>query len=121
MTETDARGVDYDFVRRCALALPGVTEGTSYGTPALHVGRKLFLRLREDGDSLVLKTDFHERDHLLATDPTAFFHEDHYNGYPIVLVRLSAAPRGQLRELIVDGWRRLASRKQLAAYDGAGQ
>jgi hypothetical protein len=119
MTDTGSRGVDYDWVRQCALALPGVTEGTSYGTPSLHLGRKLFLRLREDGGSLVLKTDFYERDHLLASDPAAFFTEDHYNGYPIVLVRLSAAPREQLRGLIVDGWRRLATRKQVAAYDAA--
>jgi hypothetical protein len=112
-----ARGVDFAFVRDCALALPGVEEGPSYGTPAFRVARKVFLRLREDGDSLVLKTDFFERDFLLGSDPTAFFTEAHYDGYPAVLVRLSTVPREQMRGLIVDAWRRLASRKLLAAYD----
>ncbi len=42
----------YDDVRRIGLAMPGVEEGTSYGTAALKVKKKLFVRLREDGDSL---------------------------------------------------------------------
>jgi hypothetical protein len=40
--------VTYDTVRRIALDLPQVEEGTSYGTPALKVKGKLIVRLRED-------------------------------------------------------------------------
>jgi hypothetical protein len=36
----------FDTVRQLALALPEVTEGTSYGTPAFHVRGKLLARLR---------------------------------------------------------------------------
>jgi hypothetical protein len=117
--ESGERGADFGWVRECALALPGVAEGTSYGTPAFRVGKKFFLRLREDGATLVLKTDFHERDHLLESDPAAFFTEDHYAGYPSVLIRLGAVPRGQLRTLIVEGWKRLAPARQVAAYEAA--
>lgn len=39
----------FDTVRRLALALPGVEEGVSYGTPAFRVRGKLLARLREDG------------------------------------------------------------------------
>jgi hypothetical protein len=49
-------------VRRVALALPGVEEGLSYGTPAFRVRGKFLARLREDGESLAVKCGFDERD-----------------------------------------------------------
>lgn len=36
--------MNFDEVRRVALALPGVDEGTSNGTTAFHVRRRLFCR-----------------------------------------------------------------------------
>jgi hypothetical protein len=44
----------FDDVRKIALAWPEVEDGTSYGTPALKVRKKLLVRLKEDGDSLVM-------------------------------------------------------------------
>jgi hypothetical protein len=44
----------YDDVRKIALAWPEVEDGTSYGTPALKVRNKMLVRLKEDGDSLVM-------------------------------------------------------------------
>ncbi|HET7229135.1 MAG TPA: MmcQ/YjbR family DNA-binding protein [Longimicrobium sp.] len=119
MTEApgDLPGVTFAQLRGLALALPGVEEGTSYGTPAFRVKGKLFLRLWEDGETLVLKTDFHERDHLLATDPETFFVTDHYRGYPIVLVRLPAVRPAHLASLVEDSWRRHAPARVVAAYD----
>ena len=79
----------YALVRDAALRLPSVSEGTSYGTPCLRVGKTLIARLREDGQTLVLKIDLMERDILTETDPATFFTTDHYRGYPLVLVNLS--------------------------------
>lgn len=110
-------GVPFQVVREWALALPGVEEGVSYGTPALRVRGKLFLRLWEDGETLVLKTDEYERDFLLESDPAAFFVTDHYRGYPIVLVRLAAARPEQLRALVVDSWRRHAPRRLVVEWE----
>ena len=39
--------VTFATVRRIARAFPGVMEGTSYGTPALRVGKKFLARMRE--------------------------------------------------------------------------
>lgn len=111
-------GVTWDDLRAIALALPGVEETTLYGTPALRVGRKTFLRLREDGASAVLHTDAYERDHLLATDPATFFVTPHYDGYPVVLVRLAAARAEALRPLLLDAWRRAAPKRLLSRLDG---
>jgi hypothetical protein len=54
--------ISYKDVCRLALALPGVSEGHAYGGPSLHVGRKFLARLKEDGETLVLKIDPSRRD-----------------------------------------------------------
>ena len=113
------RGVTYDTVRALALQLPGVDEGTSYGTSALKVAGKLFIRLKEDGETIVLRTDSLEREHLTRTAPKTFFVTDHYRDHPWVLVRLTAITRAQLAPLVEDAWRRTAPKRLLAAHDSA--
>jgi hypothetical protein len=49
------RAMTYDDARKIALAWPEVEDGTSYGTPALKVRKKMLVRLKEDGDSLVMR------------------------------------------------------------------
>lgn len=46
-----------------------------------------------------------EKQLLLASDTTKFFTEDHYNGYPAILIRLPAIDAEELTELITDAWR----------------
>jgi hypothetical protein len=111
--------VTYETVRELGLVLPGVEETTSYGTPALKVRGKGFTRLKEDYETLVLRTDFLEREHLLRTAPEVFYVTDHYRDYPWVLVRLPHVERAQLGELLADAWRRVAPRRLIAEYDAA--
>ncbi|MBS2027211.1 MAG: MmcQ/YjbR family DNA-binding protein [Deltaproteobacteria bacterium] len=99
----------YDDVRELARAFPGVEEGTSYGTAALKVKGKLIARLKEDGETLVLKTDLFEREVLLSAAPEVFFITDHYAAYPWVLVRLAKIKPEQLRGLLANAVRGLAS------------
>ena len=108
----------YETARRLALALPGVEEGTCFGTPACRVGGKLISRLKEDGETLVLtRIGFEERLALMERDPKAFYITDHYMNYPSVLVRLSAVKPDELRELIERAWRRAAPKRLIAAFD----
>lgn len=109
--------MDFDEARRIALALPGAEEGTSYGTPAFFVRRKLFARLREDGDSLVLKCNVFERKYLMEDLPEVFYLTDHYRDYPLVLGRLSAISPALLRERIEESWRIAAPKKLIAELD----
>lgn len=90
----------YDQIRRLALTLPNVQEGTSYGTPALKVKGNLFVRLRPDLDSIVLRTTFDQRDHLIEEDPQTFYITDHYRDYPWTLVRLSKTTPEAMRDLL---------------------
>ena len=100
--------MNYDDVRTLALKLPGVEEGTSYGTAALKVRGKLFVRLKEDGETIVLRTDDFERAHMLQTHPKIFYITDHYRDWPWVLVRLKAVRRPMLKDLIEGAWQRAA-------------
>ena len=107
--------VSFDTARKLALALPGVEEYFCYGTPAFRVGKKPLARLREDGDTLVVKIEDSRRELLLQVDPQTYFMEPHYLGYPVVLLRLSRVKADSLARLLEDGWRMLAPKRLLAA------
>jgi len=101
-----------------ALALENVEEGTSYGTPALKVARKLMARLWEDGETLVLATTFEEREGLMAEDPDTYFITDHYLNYPWVLVRLQRAKPEAMRELLTRAWNLAKEKKRKSTKSG---
>jgi hypothetical protein len=99
------RGVTFAQVRALALALPGVTEGTSYGTAAFRVGKALLARRHDDPTLLVLKLVPGARDLLLEDDPGTFFITDHYAPYPAyVLVRLARIAKPKLAMLLEQSW-----------------
>jgi hypothetical protein len=95
----------YDTVRKIALTFPHVEEGTSYGTPALKVKKKLFVRLKEDPDSIVLKMPFEQREALMAEDPETYYITEHYRNYEYVLVRLSRVSEDAIRDLLKVAYR----------------
>lgn len=95
-------------------------EGTSYGTPAFHVRKKLFVRLHQSGESIVIMIGLAEREALMTLDPETYFITDHYLNYPAILVRLATVRRKALRELIEDSWRSRAPANLVAEYDGKG-
>lgn len=97
------------------LALPGVTEGTCFGTPAFRVRGKFLARMHQDGESLVLKCA--DRDPLLEAEPEAFHVTKHYLNYPTVLVRLAKVRRAKLREVIEQAWRMEASARLIKVYE----
>ncbi len=107
-------GTTYDRVCQLARALPGVEEGTSYGTPGLKVRGKFLARLREEGVLVVKVGSMVERDYLRTSDPAIFYITDHYRDYPAVLVRLPCVSEPMLRELLTDAWRRIAPRRLVA-------
>jgi hypothetical protein len=46
-----------------------------------------------------------DKDFLIGLDPSKFFTELHYNGFPAVLVRLPAITVRELRPLLTEAWR----------------
>jgi len=92
--------VTFAAVRKFALSLENVEEGMSYGTPGFRVGGVLFLRFHQDGESLVVRTDFEQREELLAADPGSYYITDHYVKYEWILVRVARVQAEALRDLI---------------------
>jgi hypothetical protein len=91
---------EFDRVRQIAHTLEGVEDGVSYGTAALKVHGALFIRLREDDDTLVLRCPIEDRAALIESDPDTYFFTDHYANYPWVLARLSAINPSVLRNVV---------------------
>jgi hypothetical protein len=112
---TSPTGVTYSTVCKLALALPGVEEGTSWGTPGLKVKGRFLARLKEDGESLVLRMGLLEREQLMENAPEVFYVTDHYLNYPAVLVRLPKADKALLRMVLEESWRQVAPKRLVAA------
>jgi hypothetical protein len=124
---------DEDDVRRLALELPATRqhpEGFSFS-----VGEKAFAwsfmervaprkpRVRRPDVLAVRVSGAAEKQSLIDADPDVYFTDDHYRGYPAVLVRLPAIDVDELRELLTDGWRTQAPsalRKTFDAEHGIG-
>lgn len=110
----------FDDVRAIGLALPRVVESTSYGTPSLKIDGsrgKMIARLREDGETLVVRCSRDEREMLLEADPKAYTLTDHYRDYDYVLVRLAAAGRDLLDERLIEAWRLVAPERLQVELD----
>jgi hypothetical protein len=111
--------VSADDVRRIALSLPAATEKPSYGTPGFRVKDKLFARIREEGDTVVVWVeDEAEKRGLIASEPSKFTTTPHYDGHPTVLVRFDGVDVEELTELLTESWRLRAPKKLLAELDG---
>lgn len=94
------RKLPLSTIRKVALSFPGVEEGTSYGTPAFRLKKRLLARLHQDRESIMLKIGFEARDHLMRADPRTFFITDHYRNSPSVLARLDRLTADDLRKLL---------------------
>jgi hypothetical protein len=101
-------------VRKIALSLDNVAEAPSYGTPGFRVGGVLFLRFHQDGESLVVRTDFEQRQELLAADPASYYITDHYVNYEWILVRMARVHADALRDLIRWAHKSAAAEKRKA-------
>jgi hypothetical protein len=107
-----------DDVRRIALSLPETQERPSYGTPGFRVADRLFARLRDDGESVVVYVaDEGEKHALVQAEPDKFFTTPHYDGHASVLVRWAVVSNDELTELLTDAWRVRAPRRVLDQHD----
>jgi hypothetical protein len=104
--------LDKDDVRRIAMEIPDVTsneEGYAFGANEIGIAwpwkeriAPKKARVPNYGIYAVRVSGEEEKQAILASDPVKFFTEDHYNGYPAVLVRLAEITEGELRDLLTD-------------------
>ena len=58
-----------------------------------------------------------EKEMLIEAEPTKFFTEPHYNGFPAILVRLAAVDLGELEALLLNAWRAQAPPALVKNFD----
>jgi hypothetical protein len=104
-------------VRTIALSLPETSEKPSYGMPGFRVKDRLFARIREQDVLVVWCGDEAEKHALIASEPRKFFTIPHYDGYPMVLVRLPAVAADELRELLIEAWLLRAPKRVREAHE----
>ena len=102
----ESRPDAFDKVRKAAAGLPDVTEGVSWGVPALKVRGTMFACIatnrQAEPNTLVARIGFVDRDWLIAQDPDVFYLKPHYMNYPCVLARLGRIKAKDLRELLTN-------------------
>ena len=118
---------DQDDVRRLALELPETTQhddGFGFSVRGKSFAWVYWERVApkkpriERPDVLAVRVAGEDdKQSLIAADPGVFFTDDHYRGFPAILIRLPAVDDDELRELLVDGWRVQAPRTLVKQFD----
>jgi hypothetical protein len=121
----------WDDVRRIALALPETREELAWGSPAWKVAGRMFgwerpLRpadLRALGEAApdgpilgAYVPDLGAKEALLADAPEIYFTTPHFDGHPVVLVRLERIEPPELEELLTEAWLLRAPKRLAVRY-----
>jgi hypothetical protein len=106
-------------VRRLALALPEAEERETWGEATFRVRDKIFVMLSPDGERVAVKASLDEQAALVGSDPETFAVAQYTGRFGWVSVTLSRVDREEMRELVIDAWRRTAPRRLVAAFEGA--
>ena len=115
-------------VRRIALALPQVTDAAGTDRLGFSVGAKPIAwtyleRLqpktprRPRLDVLAVRCPIEKKEMLIEAAPEIYFDDDHYRGYPAVLVRLTSIDEADLAALLRDAWSIQAPARLRKAYE----
>ena len=105
--------VDIAMVRRIVGALPGAHDGSSAEQLVFEVAGKGFawsylVRLHPKKprtpslEALAVRCPIVRKEMLIEAAPDIYFEDDHYRGYPAVLVRLAAIGEEELAALLAD-------------------
>ena len=106
-------------VRRIALSFPETEEGKDHFAFSVRNKGKLkgfawvWLerlepkkpRVPNPSVLAVRVANLNQKDLIIAAEPTKYFTEPHYNGFPAVLVRLAEVSVAELRPLLEEAWR----------------
>jgi hypothetical protein len=126
--------VTIEEVAAWAMALPEVSEGTSYGNRSWNVGKHHFAWVRPlskadvkrfgsqpvpNGPIVALRTeDLGDRAAVLAAGTRGFFTIEHFAGYPAYLAQLDVVTKKAMRAAVLDAWLAVAPEPLARQYLG---
>jgi hypothetical protein len=106
-----------DDVRRIALSLPRTTEHLVGDNTKFRVGRLVYASVSGDEERIGFGFPKEERTALVASEPGKFMmplrNDERYNW---VRARLPVLDAGELREILIDAWCMVVSKKTAAGY-----
>jgi len=106
-----------DDVRRICLSLPETVELPYERLPGFRVRKKLFARIRQNPDALVvMRPHIDEKRALIAAEPHKYFQTPHYEGHHAVLVRMEAIDVSELEKLLTESWLLTAPARLVTHY-----
>ena len=123
--------VDPAKIRSAILSLPQVEAGESEDSLAFSVGGKGLswpylaraapkARREVVPGVLAVRCRLEKKELLIEAAPEIFFEDDHYHGYPAVLVRLDAVEAAELSAMLQDAWRLVAPKGLVKRFDAEG-
>jgi len=94
-------------IRKIAMRLPDTFEQPSYGDcPSWRTKKRMFTWIRQAPEALVVWVDsLDAKEILLEHEPELFFTTSHYDGHPMLLVRLGPLGQVRARALIEESYR----------------
>ena len=120
--------VDEAELTALALSLPEAQGGAQHGQAAFSVGGKGFAwgymarpapkakRVLVPG-VIAVRCRMETKEMLIEAAPERFFEDDHYRGYPAVLVRLAEIEAEELAGLLKEAWRIVAPTAVARRYE----
>jgi hypothetical protein len=107
--------------QRIVAGLPEAQEVfvAEWGHPTFRVRNKMFAAGAPDSSTLSVKASKEEQAELVAARPDTFGISAYVGRFGWVDVTLSNVDSEELRELLVEAWRRTAPKRLVAAYDSA--
>lgn len=114
--------IGIDDLRRYALALPEVEEGTHFGLPSFSVRGKGFANLQKGDTHTLLSLSEPEAEVLAAEDPQTYEAVSRNGGRIFVGVRIDLAKvtADRLQMLLAHAWRHRAPKRLAAAHPQIG-
>jgi hypothetical protein len=114
--------VDRATVHRLAVQLPETVDGSDERRLAYSVGGKGFAWSWNERvhpkkprvprlDVLAVRCPLERKEMLVEAAPEIYFDEEHYRGFPAVLVRLANIEEAELAALLGDAWRLQAPKR----------
>ena len=108
-------------LRELALGLPGAQERETWGHPTFRVRDKIFASMYEgdDGAIATAKASPEDQEALVGGNPATFGPASHVGRYGWTTIRLDRVDPDELRELVVEAWRRTAPKRAVATFDAS--
>jgi len=104
---------DFEPIRNIALRFPHASDSLShYDTPSVKIKKNLLCRLNENGEWIVIRTDFESRDAFLEQYPESCFITPHYEKYPYICLNVKNYSLELAKVILETGYTAITAKKK---------